>query len=776
MNSRDSENRRMYPSNVSDKRTSIRITIQGIVQGVGFRPFIYNLAGKIGISGTVKNTSAGVIIDAIGTPEKLDEFFASIQFYSPPLSRIDSINRVPVKPADFNGFEILDSEILPGAFSLVPPDIATCPDCLRELNDPIDRRYRYPFINCTNCGPRFSIIRKMPYDRPFTSMQGFPLCKDCQAEYEDPTNRRFHAQPIACPICGPQITFYQKGLRKSNGEDALQKARSLILAGGILALKGLGGFQLVCDAINTDAVSRLRRSKLRSEKPFALMSYDLAKINKFCYLTNDDEIILVSPQHPILILRAKSTTLQHIAPGQQTLGFMLPNTPLHYLLTEPTDGFPETLVVTSGNISDEPMLIDDETAIDKFANIADGILGHNRPILNRVDDSVYKPVGSYVMPMRRSRGYAPDPILITEEIPQVFASGALLKNTFSIVIGKQVFTSHYIGDLDNLETYKDYELSVHQYFELFQFSPEVIACDSHPDFLSTHYGEKLANKLDIPIIYIQHHHAHLAACLAENKLPLDEEVIALCYDGTGYGEDDAIWGGEILSGNATEYKRRFHLQYMPLPGGDMAIKKPYRIALAYLHSFGIPFADQLAPVNYCTSMEQKIICDQVDRNINTIQTSSMGRLFDAVSALIGIRQEVSYEGQAAIEMEALANLSETGVYNYSINVGIVALQPLLLDIVNDLSQKVPTEIISARFHNTIVKFSLECIMDIIDTSGSRLVALSGGVWQNCFLQNKMVEKLKNAGINPLLHTKLPPNDSCISLGQAVIAGSRMKRK
>ncbi len=549
----------------------------------------------------------------------------------------------------------------------------------------------------------------------------------------------------------------------------------LVKNGGILALKGIGGFQLICDAFNTAAVSRLRKSKLRSEKPFALMSYGINNIEKYCFLTDEDKNFLESPPHPIIILSEKSNALQHNAPEQHTLGFMLPNTPLHYLLTEPSEGFPEVFVVTSGNISDEPMLIDDDRALVKFAKIADGLLGHNRTIVNRVDDSVYKSSARFFMPIRRARGYAPDPLLIAENLPQVFASGALLKNTFSLVKGKQVFTSHYIGDLDNLETFRDYEASIQKYFDLFQFSPEVIACDHHPDFLSTQFSNTLAEKLDIPIIKIQHHHAHLAACLAENKHKLDEEVIALCYDGTGYGDDGAIWGGEIILGNALNFERMYHLEYMPLPGGDLSIKKPYRIALAYLHACGLQFIDILAPVKYCTPVEQQIIRDQVDQSINTFPTSSMGRLFDAVSSLIGIRQEVSYEGQAAIEMEAVADPDETGVYNYGINDGRIIIKPLLNDILSDLVQKMPVEIISSRFHNTVIKFSIDCILDIIKRTEINTVSLSGGVWQNSLLLTKMLNVLEELGIKTLLHTKLPPNDGCISLGQAVIAGSKMKR-
>ncbi len=761
---------------MTDSNVAIRITIQGIVQGVGFRPFIYNLAHKLEIAGTVKNTSSGVIIEADSTSDKLENFFQLIQSHAPPLSRIDAIHREEIGRNEFVGFKILESEIQPGAFSIVPPDLATCPDCLAELFDPNNRRYRYPFINCTNCGPRFSIIRKMPYDRPYTSMEGFSLCPDCRAEYEDPTNRRFHAQPIACPICGPELTYYKDNQAILKREEALQEARNLIVSGGILALKGIGGYQLVCDALNMDAINRLRKGKLRSAKPFALMAHDKATIDQYCFLSPEDEQILLAPQHPIIILPTKNSDLQQNAPGQNTLGFMLPYSPLHYLLTEPSPSFPQVLVMTSGNISEEPMLIEDEDALVKLQTIADGFLGHNRPILNRVDDSVYKAKSHFSTPIRRARGYSPDPILISEPLPAVFSAGALLKNTFTLVKNNQAFVSHFIGDLDNLETYRDYETSIQKYFDLFQFSPEVISCDQHPDFLSTQYASSLACDKHLPLMQIQHHHAHLAACLAENKLPLDENVIGLCYDGTGYGDDGAIWGGEILFGNAVNYRRIAHLQYLPLPGGDQSIKKPYRIALAYLHALGLPLNEDLAPVNYCSPLERQIIQDQVDKNLNVVQTSSMGRLFDAVSALIGIRQEVSYEGQAAIELEAIAEPQETGVYPYSMQGDIINISPIFESLIIDLKHKIPPEIISARFHNTIAHLSLDTIVNIMNDVNCSTVALSGGVWQNSLLLAQTNSLLMEKGIKVLMHHLLPPNDGCISLGQAVIAGKNYKRK
>jgi hydrogenase maturation protein HypF len=769
----------MWISEVTSMRLgyiSTRIKIQGIVQGVGFRPYIYNLAKRLDISGTVRNTSSGVIIEATSSPDVLETFYNQIQSFAPRLSRIDTICREPITPFEYPGFTILESDIFPGAYSLVPPDMATCPECQVELFDPTNRRYRYPFINCTNCGPRFSIIRKMPYDRAFTSMAEFPMCPECHQEYSDPGNRRFHAEPIACPTCGPELAYYQENHPVLKREEALQEARTLIQSGEILALKGLGGYQLVCDASNPETIARLRKGKLRNDKPFALMAYDASIISKYCNLSAEDEKMLLSSQHPIVILPARPSLLQQNAPRQNTLGFMLPYTPLHFLITELSTTYPEVLVMTSGNISDEPMLIEDKAAINHLNHIADGFLGHNRPILNRVDDSVYQSSINYSIPIRMARGYSPDPILIAEDLPQVFASGALLKNTFALVQNKQAFVSHFIGDLDNLEAFKDYELSIQKYFDLFQFTPVVVACDLHPDYLSTRFATVMAEDHKIPVMQIQHHHAHLAACLAENRYPLDKNVIALCYDGTGYGQDGNIWGGEILVGNSLSYKRIGHLQYLPLPGGDLAIKKPYRIALAYLAALGLSWDPSFAPVQYCSSGEAGLLKDQIEKKINISLNSSMGRLFDAVSSLIGIRQEVSYEGQAAIELEAMADPDEDGIYPYIIQDGIINVLPIINLIIADIKKNVQSKIISARFHNTIAQLSIESIETVMKEFDCDTVALSGGVWQNSLLLTKTIHLLKKNGINFIFHKLLPPNDGCISLGQAVIAGKNYKRK
>ena len=741
---------------------------------MGFRPFIFNLAEEMGVHGSVRNTSAGVFIEAQGDDNILDGFYDSIKTRLPPLARIEEIWREEISLPLLPDFKILESTSRAGEFSLIPPDIATCPDCLEELFDPADRRYRYPFINCTNCGPRFSIINRMPYDRPFTSMATFELCDDCRAEYENPRDRRFHAQPIACPVCGPQLAYYSRNKLIAISDEGFNLGRMLIFQGGILALKGIGGYQLICDAFNTEAVARLRKGKLRSAKPFALMAYSPEDVSQYCWVSQADRDLLQSFQSPIVIMPTINDTLAHIAPGQHTLGFMLPYSPIHHMLLQ-TEGLAgKVFVVTSGNVSDEPMVVEDMDAFSRLEPMADGFLTHNRPVINRVDDSVMRSSLSAHHPMRRARGYTPDPVVISSELPKIFAAGALLKNTFAINQSNRVFISQHMGDLDNLETAEEYSRSVNRYFDLFQFSPRVIACDLHPNYISTLVAQRMAEERSLDLVKVQHHHAHLAACIAENRLLLAEDVIGLTYDGTGYGEDGAIWGGEVLTGSAAGFSRRFHLQYMPLPGGDAAIRKPYRIALAYLHALGIPLDKSLAPVRYATVEETRILLKQIGQNLNIHQTSSMGRLFDAVSALMGIRMEVSFEGQAAIEMEAVLDPDETGSYPYHLGVTELQVQPLISAVLHDLRNDVPVPVISARFHNTIAQASAGMIRHIIEITPARNVVLSGGVWQNMALLEKTTTLISELGLQVFTHKKMPANDGCISLGQLVVAGIKFK--
>lgn len=753
-----------------------QIHVDGIVQGVGFRPFVYNLALKNGLRGWVRNTSSGVDIEIVGKTENLDLFLEVLQNNPPPLARIDAITINPPESLDYPDFSIVHSQSITGDFIPISPDVSICPYCQSELFDPTNRRFRYPFINCTNCGPRFSIIRDIPYDRPLTTMAHFEMCSDCAHEYSDPTDRRYHAQPIACAECGPSVVFSEKGFPTFRGEAAIQSAREALKAGKILAVKGLGGYHLACDATNPSTLDRLRERKLRSDKPFALMAFDLASIKKFVLVNREEETLLTSPQHPIVLLRKHDTNsmLDHTAPAQKYLGFMLPYTPLHLLLLEPAPGFPEVLVMTSGNISEEPISYEDEEAWIRLASIADCFLTHNRPIHMRIDDSVFRVVQEKSYPIRRARGYAPDPIRINQNLSQILSCGAELKNTFALSRQKYIFLSHHIGDLENLETLDSFISGIQHYRKLFRIEPEAVAVDLHPDYLSTRYGVNEACEKNLPLIRVQHHHAHLAACLADNNLRFDEPAIGLIFDGTGYGTDGHIWGGEVLIGDYHHFERRFHLQEVPLPGGDSAIRNPSKIALAYLHAAGIDWREEYPPVSQYGSSDLNILKQQLIHNLNCVPTSSMGRLFDAVSSLLGIRHHVTYEGQAAIELENLVDPDENRSYSIGIDENVISSLELIPQILKDFRNGVHPGAISARFHNTLAEISLEACNIIRSETGIMHVALSGGVWQNMTLLTKTMERLKSSGFVVLIHHQVPANDGGIALGQILIAEASLK--
>jgi hydrogenase maturation protein HypF len=756
---------------MSESITGLRLRITGIVQGVGFRPFIYALAKQLQLFGWVRNTSSGVEIEVDGTPKALDYFLNEIRHNPPPLAHIQSISSETIHPQDFTGFEIITSQPSEGDFLPISPDISTCPDCLCEMMDPNDRRYRYPFINCTNCGPRFTIIKDIPYDRPLTTMDGFPLCPNCLQEYNDPLNRRFHAQPIACPVCGPKVKLVVGNAVKAVSEDAIQVAKRLIEEGKIVAVKGLGGYLLACDATNPASVATLRDRKKRSDKPFALMGYDLQSIQQHCIVSTQETELLTSIQRPIVLLERKqnSDIVEGCAPNQHALGFMLPYTPLHYLLLEPAPGFPDVLVMTSGNLSEEPIAYDDEDAMVRLSTITDSFLTHNRPIHMRMDDSVTSISAKAPAILRRARGYAPSPIILPREVPSILATGAELKNTFCLTRQNQAFLSHHIGDLENYETLASFEQGILHYQQLFRINPEVVACDLHPDYLATRYASERAQRENLPLISVQHHHAHLAACLADNGIDHSEPVIGLCFDGTGYGTDGAIWGGEVLVGSYQQYQRRFHLEYTPLPGGDAAVHRPSRMALSWLRTLGMEWGPDLPPVRDLCYEERTIISSQLEHKINTPLTSSMGRLFDAVAALLGIREVATYEGQAAIEMESIADPDETGLYDCLISGSDLSVRPLLEGIINDWESGVLLSIISARFHNSIAYLSLQVCQILHEKEGLKTVALSGGVWQNRYLFTRTVYNLEADGFLVLRHHQVPVNDGCVALGQALVA-------
>ena len=759
-----------------------RIYINGIVQGVGFRPFVYNLAAKYGVNGWVRNTSAGVDIEAEANQPELDQFVQDLHSLAPPLSKIDQFDVSEIPAQGFTEFRIVHSESDPNAFVPISPDVTICADCLEELFDPRDRRYRYPFINCTNCGPRFTIIKDIPYDRPFTTMAGFPLCPDCKAEYENPADRRFHAQPVACPVCGPHVWLESgaEGEVIARREEAVQAARRLIQEGKIVAIRGLGGFHLACDAGNPAAVETLRERKLRIGKPFALMFPDLASIEEHCLLTDADHALIASRERPIVVVpqRPDSPIAEQVAPGQDTLGVMLPYTPLHVLLLEKAPGFPQALVMTSGNLSDEPIATGNEEARKRLSRLADAFLLHNREIHTRCDDSVVRAAPTRengIYHLRRSRGYAPNPIRTSWSMPQIFAAGAALKNTFCLTKDRYAFLSHHIGDLENFETLVAYEEGITHFEKLFRIKPEVIAYDLHPDYMSTRYAKQRAKVENLPAFGIQHHFAHIAACMADNDHPNGAPVIGLSYDGTGYGTDGTIWGGEVLLSTYTAFERRYHLKPVPLPGGDAAVKQPWRVALSWLLAAGVDLDSPLPPIQQVAPQERQTVIGQIKAGINAPLTSSMGRLFDAAAALIGVRQQVSYEAQAAIELEALVDPEVQEQYEFGLQNAQIDPGPMILQLVEDSLANLPISAMAAKFHNTIAEISLQVCLQIREKEGIDQVAISGGVWQNMVLLGKTIQKLRTAGFKVLTHQQVPANDGGLALGQAAITHFTMEQ-
>ncbi|MBL8063504.1 MAG: carbamoyltransferase HypF [Anaerolineales bacterium] len=760
----------------------VKVHITGVVQGVGFRPFVYNLATDLNLKGWVKNTSAGVVIEADGDRDALDSFLQKLRDDAPPLSRIDDFTASFGPGNGFTQFDIIHSESVDGAFQPISPDVSICDNCLRELFDPNDRRYRYPFINCTNCGPRFTIIQDIPYDRPFTTMAGFKLCPDCEREYKDPTNRRFHAQPVACPVCGPRVWLEQNAEVRMQNDEAIAETCKMLAEGKIVAVKGLGGFHLACDATNANAVTELRTRKLRVDKPFALMMPDLEIIEEHCFVSEAEKELLTSSARPIVLLKKKpnSTIVEEVSPRQDWLGVMLPYTPLHHLLF--TNSLFTVLVMTSGNLSEEPIAIDNDEARDRLTKLADAFLMHNRDIHIRCDDSVVRVFeDNYqskivnrksIYPIRRSRGYSPFPVKLPFDVPQLLATGSELKNTFCITNGKCAFLSHHIGDMENYETLKSFEQGVEHFERLFRVKPEAIAYDMHPNYLATRYALEHAERENLPMIAVQHHHAHVAACMAEHGLI--EPVIGVSFDGTGYGDDGAIWGGEFLVADAKSYQRAAQLEYFPLPGGDAAIKKPARTALALLWSLGLEWDERLTSVLEFCAEDQVTLRVQLEKRINTPMTSSMGRLFDAVSALAGVRQKVNYEGQAAIEFEAMADSAEAGMYVFGVEAGRVRVRSAVEALIKDVMAGIPTSKISARFHNGLAEAVRETVTKISRDTSLRSVVLSGGVWQNITLLRKTISLLSKDGFEIYTHREVPTNDGGLSLGQAYIAASRLR--
>jgi len=752
-----------------------RVIVTGVVQGVGFRPFVYRLAAGLGLTGFVGNDSTSVFVEIEGETASLDAFTRRVRDDAPPMAMVESVMTTAISATGEEGFRIVASAVASGARTLVPPDIAVCGACLAEVLDPADRRYRYPFANCTDCGPRFTIIRDLPYDRPATTMAGFEMCPACQAEYQDPNDRRYHAQPIACPACGPQLTF-DDGARRVRGTDAsLAAAQAALAAGAVVAVKGVGGYHLACSAGDDAAVDRLRRRKRRGDKPLAVMARDLAVAHRLAVLDAGEVAALTSPAHPIVLARRRrdSTVSSRVAPGNPLVGLMLPYTPLHHLLLRAVPGSdvlpPDVVVLTSGNLADEPICFDDDDARRRLGLLADAFLTHDRPIHIPCDDSVVRLIDGALQPVRRARGYAPLPVTLPIDVRPILAVGGELKNTACVASGRHAWMSQHLGDMENLETLAAFERTVAGLTELHGVEPEVIAADPHPGYLTSRW----AHQQDLPVVEVQHHHAHVAAVMAEHGV--DGRVLGFAFDGTGFGRDRKgnveIWGGEVLLAGYDGFARAGHLRALPLPGGDAAIRNPCRVAVAYLAAAGIPATGEIPSVAACDPTELAVVRRQVERGIGCVPTTSMGRLFDAVASLLGIRHRVDYEAQAAIELELLAEQGDDRGSPLPLAVGpdgVIDPVPLLHELVRRIEDGRDEADVALAFHRAVADAVLESARR---ASHRELpVVLTGGVFQNALLTRFTRATLEGDGFVVLTHRLVPPNDGGLALGQAVIAG------
>ena len=752
-----------------------RIHVAGIVQGVGFRPYVHRLATERHLAGQIANTSTGVVIEVEGAAEVVDDFVSSLSAQAPPLALVTEIRVVEIDRTGASDFCILPSDPSAAVRTLISPDIATCADCLGELFDPADRRFHYPFINCTNCGPRFSIVRGIPYDRPQTSMSVFPMCPSCLAEYEDPRNRRFHAQPNACWQCGPQLEFCDSRGGRLSVEDPIAEAVARLRAGDIIAVKGLGGFHLAVDATNSSAVSRLRECKRRIEKPFAVMVSDLETISRYCMLDAEGRDLLCLRQRPIVLLPKKNPCLlaDSVAPFNSDLGIFLPYTPIHHLLFR--ESGLQALVMTSGNLSEEPIAIGNSEAVARLGEIADWFLLHNREILLRCDDSVLRHTGGRTRQIRRSRGFVPVPVFLKREFPPTLAVGGELKNTICLLRGHEAFLSQHIGDLENVEAYKFFQEAVDHFQKILKIRPGIVAYDLHPDYFATRWARKLPG---IQAVGVQHHHAHIVSCMAENHL--EGRVIGFALDGTGYGSDGRIWGGEVLLANYMDFERAAHLAYVPLPGGAAAIREPWRMAVSHLWaSFGPDFLELPIPFFQQIPQERVLtVLRMMERHVNSPLTSSCGRLFDAVAALINLRHEVNYEAQAAVELEMCRDEAAAGQpYRFGLGEEGDLLQidsrPLFRAIVEDMLRGATTGEISQRFHDGLVEALVSIARVLRKRTSLNTVCLSGGTFQNTCLANGLEHQLQSEGFEVYTHSQVPAGDGGISLGQAVVATHRV---
>ncbi|MCT7659489.1 carbamoyltransferase HypF [Mycobacterium deserti] len=767
-------------------RRRLRVRVHGVVQGVGFRPFVYTTAAALGLTGAVRNDSAGAVIEIEGDAAGVDEFLNRLREHPPPLAVVESLDIAHLPPAGGTGFVIAGTSRTGGGRTLTSPDVAMCADCAAEQRDPADRRYRHAFVNCTNCGPRFTIIESLPYDRRATTMAPFALCADCAREYDDPADRRFHAQPVCCPNCGPTLTYRDGRGRTSDGESGLQQARRLLRDGGILAVKGIGGYHLACDAADERAVAELRTRKRRGDKPFAVMAPDMTTARRMVEIDDPPARILCGPQRPIVLLprRPDAPVATSVAPHNPDLGVLLAYTPLHALLfglagDEPG---PAVLVMTSGNLAGEPICFTDDDAVKRLSHLADAWLMHDRAIRVPCDDSVIrvvsvgpadKPPDVAQVPIRRSRGYAPLPIALPAPVPPTLAVGADLKNTMAVADGRYAWLSQHIGDMDDLATLSAFDSAQRHLQELTSITPQVIVADSHPMYRSTMWARR--NAAGRPVKMVQHHHAHIASVMAEHGLDGSAQVLGFAFDGTGYGPDGAVWGGEVLLANYKGFHRLAHLKYAPLAGGDISVRRPYRMALAHLWNAGISWHPDLAPVSACPPDELKALARQLETGFGCTPTSSMGRLFDAVSALAGVRQVADYEAQAAIELESLTRGIDCGDSAYAFGLdrstatALIDPTAVLHAVVRDRRAGVSAGMIGARFHCGVA--DLVADLACAEAEVTQPVALSGGVFQNASLLEMTLTRLHAKGLPVITHRAVPPNDGGIALGQLLVGNA-----
>ncbi len=734
----------------------LRILLEGVVQGVGFRPFVYRVASELDLKGYVKNTPSGVLIEVEGETSVLDRFLLRLERERPPFSEIRSISTEILEPAGYHSFRIEESEDKGEKSPFLLPDIATCDGCLGEIFNPSDRRYLYPFTSCTLCGPRFTIVRRLPYDRANTTMSAFGMCSACSAEYHDPADRRFHAQSNACPLCGPHLSLYSpEGKLIAERGDALKRAVEELSGGAILAVKGIGGFHLLCSAVEEGAVRELRRRKGRGEKPFAVMFRDTEQLEEFTELSPLERMLLLSPERPIVLVRGKGRLAPSTAPGLRRVGALLPYSPLHHILLR---ALPFPVVATSGNLSGEPIVKENDEAISKLRRVADLVLTYNREIERRCDDSVVKVIGGVPTPLRRSRGYAPLPVRLPLPLRKsVLAVGGHLKNTFALCRGEEVVLSQHMGDMESVRSLEVFEESVKDLMDLYSFRPEVVVCDMHPRYETTRWAQEFAERMGLPLIRVQHHHAHVLSCMAENGLR--GEVLGVAWDGTGYGEDGTLWGGEFLLSGYGHYKRLFRFREFRLIGGERAVREPARVALSLLlHIFGrerLP-PDVLRRLGF-SERELEVLCNVWEKGVNSPLSSSAGRLMDAVSALTGLCRKASYEGQPAMLLEELYDPSIGDHYPFGVGEGVLDWEPAVLSL---LEEKDPVRV-ATRFLNSLAR----TVLAVAERAGVGRICLSGGVMQNDPLVSGIKELLTGAGFEVYTHRKVPPNDGGLSLGQ-----------